>query len=106
MLWPDAAVALGWLVLRLDCRDCCPALAGDGIEGRELLWDVEGLGRAGILGALLGEELDELGIGMLALDWRLWLMELWQATSKIPSRATKASLNNFISSLIVSYQNL
>ena len=49
---------------------------------------------------------EEVGIGMLALDWRLWLMELWQATSDVPSRATKASLNNFIGPLIVRYQNL
>ena len=80
-------------------------LAGDGIEGREPLWAVEGLDGAGILGALLGEELDELGIGMLALDWLLWLMELWQAISDIPSRATTTSLNNFISPLIVRHQN-
>ena len=56
--------------------------------------------------ALLDEELDELGIGMLALDWLLWLMELWQAISNVPSRARTASLNNFIGPLIVRYQNL
>ena len=44
-----------------------------------------GLDGAGILGALLDEELDELGIGMLALDWLLWLMELWQAISTSPA---------------------
>ncbi|MEC7550578.1 MAG: hypothetical protein VX536_06260, partial [Pseudomonadota bacterium] len=60
----------------------------------------------GILGALLDEELDELGIGMLALDWLLWLMELWQAISNVTSRARTASLNNFIGPLIVRYQNL
>ena len=43
---------------------------------------------------------------MLALDWLLWLMELWQAISNVPSRARTASLNNFIGPLIVRYQNL
>ena len=43
---------------------------------------------------------------MLALDWLLWLMELWQAISNVPSRARTASLKNFIGPLIVRYQNL
>ena len=43
---------------------------------------------------------------MLALDWLLWLMELWQAINNVPSRARTASLNNFIDPLIVRYQNL
>ena len=43
---------------------------------------------------------------MLALDWLLWLMELWQANSNVPSMTTTASLNNFIGPLIVRYQNL
>ena len=55
---------------------------------------------------MLGELLDELGIGMLALDWLLWLMELWQAISNNPVKPIKASLYNFIDSLIVRYQSL
>ena len=96
------AVALDRLPPRLDCWDCWPALVGNGTPGRELLWAVEGLDGAGMLGALL----DELGIGMLALDWLLWLMELWQAISNNPVKPIKASLYNFIDSLIVRYQSL
>ena len=55
---------------------------------------------------MLGALLDELGIGMLALDWLLWLMELWQAISNNPVKPIKASLYNFIDSLIVRYQSL
>ena len=55
---------------------------------------------------MLGALLDELGIGMLALDWLLWLMELWQATSNNPVKPIKASLYNFINPIIVRYQSL
>ena len=55
---------------------------------------------------MLGALLDELGIGMLALDWLLWLMELWQAISNNPVKPIKASLYNFVDSVIVRYQSL
>lgn len=55
---------------------------------------------------MLGALLDELGIGMLALDWLLWLMEFWQATSNNPVKPIKASLYNFVDSVIVRYQSL
>ena len=73
--------------------------------GRELPCAEEELGETGILGALDDEELDELGIGMLVLDWR-WPMEFWQATSNNPSQHMKTSLSNFVDILIMRYQNL